>query len=140
MPAGYSGTPLVRKLGLKPAMRARVINEPDHYGDLLGEIPEDITFVKSTRGSFDFIHCFVRTRNQLARALPKLRENLEADGTLWMSWPKKSSPLAGEIAESDIRTAGLDAGLVDVKICAVDEDWSGLKFVFRKVDRPKRTR
>ena len=136
-PAGYSGTPLVRKLGLKQAMRARIINEPDHYRDLLEAVPDDVVFARTTRGAFDFIHCFVRTEAQLRTALPKLRDNLKPDGLLWMSWPKKTSPLAGAISEADIRAAGLAAGLVDVKICAVDDDWSGLKFVYRKKDRTR---
>lgn len=136
MPAGYSGTPLLQKLGMKAGMRARIIDGPPHYLDLLGPLPDDITLARSTRGRFMFIHCFVITQPQLHR-LPALAAHLEPDGMLWVSWPKKTSPLAREIAESDVRAAGLDAGLVDVKICAVDEDWSGLKFVYRRADRPK---
>ena len=135
MPAGYSGTPLAKKLGLKPGMRARFINAPDHYKDLLGGVPDGVTVLHSTRGTITFIHLFVPTRAMLMKALPGAKKSLAKDGLLWISWPKRSSPLVSDVSESDVRRAGLDAGLVDVKICAVDDDWSGLKFVYRKKDR-----
>ena len=136
MAAGYSGTALVKKLGLKPGMTMRIINEPEHYRKLLGTIPADVQIKASTRGTIDFIHLFTETHAALGKALPGAVRALAADGLLWVSWPKKSSPLHKDLSETEIRQAGLDAGLVDVKICAVDADWSGLKFVYRLKDRP----
>lgn len=135
MPAGYSQTPLVKKLGIRPGMTARLINEPAHYEDLLGGLPADVTVRRSTRGAIDFIHLFAPTAAALHQSLPAAVKALARDGMLWISWPKKSSPLHADLAEGDVRQAGLDAGLVDVKICAVDDDWSGLKFVYRLSDR-----
>ena len=135
MPAGYSGTPLVKKLGLRAGHRARVVDAPDHYLDLLGTLPGDVTFAKTTRGAFDFIHLFSTRAADLRRRLPTLRNALEPDGLLWISWPKKTSSIASDLDGNGVRAIGLDAGLVDVKVCAVDEDWSGLKFVYRKRDR-----
>jgi len=135
MTAGYSGTPLVRKLGLEAGMRAAFVDAPDHYGSLLGEIPEPLRVLRRPGRDMDFIHFFVRRRRRLRTRLPGLKSSLAAAGMLWLSWPKKTSSLSTELAEADIRSAGLAAGLVDVKICAVDEDWSGLKFVYRVADR-----
>ena len=136
MPAGYSGTPLVKKLGLKPGHRARVVAAPDHYHDLLGVIPEGVTFARATRGApFDFIHLFATREADLRRRLPALKDALATDGALWISWPKKTSSIDTDLDGNVVRAAGLDAGLVDVKVCAVDEDWSGHRFVYRKRDR-----
>ena len=135
MTAGYSGTPLVRKLGLKAGMRAAFVNAPDHLPSLLGELPQPLRILKRPARDMDFVHFFVSRRRSLEARLPTLKAALAAAGMLWISWPKKSSSLSTEVAESDIRAAGLEAGLVDVKICAVDEDWSGLKFVYRRADR-----
>lgn len=136
MPAGYSGTPLVKKLGLAPGDKAAFLHAPDHYLDLLEELPPDVRVLSRPGKGMDFIHYFVTREGELRRRLPALKRALAFDGTLWISWAKKSSPLATDLAEGDVRSAGLDAGLVDVKICAVDEDWSGLKFVYRLEDRP----
>jgi len=135
MTAGYSGTPLVRKLGLEDGMRAVFVDAPGHYLDLLGEIPEAVRILRRPGREMDFIHFFTSRRSRLDTRVPALKAALAAAGMLWISWPKKSSSMSTEVAESDIRGAGLAAGLVDVKICAVDEDWSGLKFVYRKEDR-----
>lgn len=137
-PAGYSGTPLVKKLGFKPGMRVRFIDEPAHYLKLVGPLPENITIVKSARGPLDFIHLFVTKQTVIERKLPIAKKLLKPDGTLWISWPKKTSSLETDLVESIIRETGLAASLVDVKICAVDNDWSGLKFVYRLKDRPKK--
>lgn len=137
MAAGYSETPLVKKLGIKPGMRVRLLGPPEHYADLLGPLPEDVVVVQSTRGRIDFCHLFARSQAELRRRLPAAVKHLAADGMLWLSWPKKASSLETDLTEATIRRAGLDAGLVDVKICAVDGDWSGLKFVYRLKDRPK---
>ena len=135
MTAGYSGTALVRKLGLKVGMRVAFVDAPDHYRDLLGELPEPMRILHRPGRDMDFVHFFTSRRKRLDSRLPALKASLAATGMLWISWPKKSSSMATEVAESDIRAAGLAAGLVDVKICAVDEDWSGLKFVYRREDR-----
>lgn len=134
MSAGYSGTPLVKKLGIKPGQNAYVDGAPDDYFDLVGETPE-VDWKKRAAGSLDFVHLFVTKSKRLEQRLPLLKEKLAKTGMIWVSWPKKSSGVATEVAEGDIRSAGLECGLVDVKICAVDETWSGLKFVYRKIDR-----
>jgi len=135
MAAGYSKKPLIVKLGLKAGMKARFINTPLHYLDLLGPLPDAVTIARSSRGPIDFIHFFVTKRKELATQLPQLKVALARNGTLWISWPKGTSSVPTEVRENEIRKAGLEAGLVDVKICAVDEDWSGLKFVYRLKDR-----
>ncbi len=127
---------MVQKLGIKPGMTMRVLHGPAHYMDLLGKLPADVDVVSSTRGTIDFIHLFAGTQAALRKALPGAVRALAVDGLLWMSWPKKTSPLHKDLSEGEVRQAGLDTGLVDVKICAVDEDWSGLKFVYRLRDRP----
>lgn len=136
MPAGYSKTPLVRKLGIKPGDEILLIKAPSHYLELLGELPPDVTVVdKTTDGKFAFIHLFAKDSKVLSEHFPIAKEQLAKDGMLWVSWIKKSSKLETDISESDVRGLGLEIGLVDVKICAVDQDWSGLKFMYRKKDR-----
>lgn len=135
MPAGYSGTPLIRKLGLKPGHRARFVCAPDHYLKLLGPLPDTVKVVGTTRGKFDFIHLFAARGADLDRRLSRLVESLKPDGSLWISWPKGSSRIETDLDGNLVRRRGLAAGLVDIKVCAVDEDWSGLKFVYRKKDR-----
>lgn len=131
---GYSGTPLVRKLGLKPGMRALFVGAPEGYEETLGPIPE-VRVLKRAGRDLDFIQLFTPDRRALERGLPRLLSHLDADGMLWVSWPKKSSPLFRDLTEDGIREAALAAGVVDVKVCAVDEDWSGLKLVYRREDR-----
>ncbi|NKB88256.1 MAG: DUF3052 family protein [Acidobacteria bacterium] len=116
-------------------MKACFVNAPAHYGDLLGPLPEPLSLLKRPGGDMDFVHFFVRRARRLRDRLPALKSSLGPQGMLWMSWPKKASSLSTEVAEADIRSAGIHAGLVDVKICAVDDDWSGLKFVYRLEDR-----
>ena len=135
MSAGYSGTPLIKKLGLAPGMKAAFPGAPDHYRALLGELPEDLRLLTRLGRQMDFIHFFTASRAELLRRFPTLVSALAPTGMLWVSWPKKTSRLDKDLAESDVRAAGLANGLVDVKICAVDEDWSGLKFVYRLRDR-----
>jgi len=132
--AGYSGTPLPKKLGIKPGVRAAALNAPKQYTTLLGPV-EGVRFAARLSADLDFIHAFFRRVGDLEAAFPKLKKSLAKDGTLWISWPKKTSPLAGDLAEGEVRAIGLASGLVDVKVCAVDEDWSGLKFVYRLKDR-----
>lgn len=135
MAAGYSGTPLVKKLGFKPDFRIWVSGEPQTYWMELGELPAGIEKQTSLKGSFDLLHFFSAERNALAQNLPKLLEHLKKNGMLWISWPKKASKLPTTITEDVIRELALPMGLVDVKVCAVDAVWSGLKLVIRKENR-----
>ncbi len=134
--AGYSGTPLVQKLGIKTGMRVAFVGAPGHYRTLLGPLPDEVRVLQRLGQGMDFVHFFTASHAELCRRFPALKRALASDGTLWISWPKKASDLPKDLAESDVRRAGLDGGLVDVKICAVDADWSGLKFVYRLKDRP----
>ncbi|HXG35828.1 MAG TPA: DUF3052 family protein [Dehalococcoidia bacterium] len=129
---GYSGTPLVKKLGLKPGMRTLFRNQPQSYLETLG-YSEQANDIPS--GGYDFAQVFVTDRARLAEELPELKERLSKDGMIWVSWPKKSSKLPSDLTEDVIREIALAQGLVDVKVCAVDETWSGLKLVYRRKDR-----
>jgi len=140
MPAGYSGTPLVRKLGLEPDTRVLFVGAPEHLPALLGPLPPGIHLLGRAASDLDYVHLFVRTQAELNRRLPSLAQRIAPTGALWVSWPKKTSPLAQDLTGNEVRAAGLQAGLVDVKVCAVDDDWSGHKFVVRTSDRPKRAR
>lgn len=136
MPAGYSGTPLLKKLGIKPDTHLLWVDIPPHYSDLIGVLPENTQFLQEDGEELaDFIHVFMLKKNQLANELLRLKPRLKKDGMIWISWPKQRSSIATDLNRDIIREAGLAAGLVDVKVCAVDEDWSGLKFVYRKKDR-----
>lgn len=136
MSAGYSKTPLVRKLGIKPGDTLYLPNAPSHYLDLLGELPQDVTVMdEKSDGKVPFIHLFAGNSKDLIDGFPAAKKRLKKDGMLWVSWIKKSSQIDTDISESDVRNLGLEMGLVDVKICAVDENWSGLKFMYRKNDR-----
>ena len=133
---GYSGTPLLKKLGIKPGYKVLIVNEPDHYLEILGSLPEQAQVVKVDYPKpVDFIHVFCRDEEELNNSFPPLKEKLAKHGMLWVSWIKKSSKLDTDITGNEVRSLGLQIGLVDVKVCAVDEDWSGLKFMFRKEDR-----
>jgi hypothetical protein len=132
-PAGYSGTPLVTKLGIKPDTRIQFFDPPDDFGETLGSPPDGLRHV--TRGALDFAIVFVRRRIDLEKRFPLVRDRLEPNGTLWVGWPKKSARTTTDLTENVVREIGLDAGLVDVKVCAIDDTWSGLKFVRRIRDR-----
>lgn len=135
MSAGYSKTSLVRKLDIKPGNEFFLLKAPSHYLDLLGELPPDVTIVdKETEGYISFIHLFAENSKDLAEDFPVAKDRLAKNGMLWVSWIKKSSKIETDISESDVRSLGLKSGLGDVKICAIDKDWSGLKFMFRKKD------
>ena len=136
--AGYSGTPLVKKLGIKPGARVALVNVPDNFQATLGELPDDVKFVKSNTKSLDLILCFVLSERILARDFVKLAQRLTSNGMIWIAWPKKSSGVATDLTFERVQRIGLDAGLVDVKICAIDDTWSGLKFVYRLKDRASR--
>jgi len=132
--AGYSGTPLLKKLGIKPGCSMIVINEPSAYWEWLAPLPEDV-LVNVKKGETDFIHLFVKERKIFENEFIKNKKRLKKDGMFWISWPKKSSKVVSDLDETIIRDFGLKNGLVDVKVCAVDETWSGLKFMFRLKDR-----
>lgn len=141
--AGYSGTPLVKKLGLRPKDYGLVVHAPQHYTGLLDELPEDVRLDSSWPHErrapsqlYDFIHYFSSDRDTLEADFAALKAALKPDGKLWISWPKGTSRIPTDLNENLVRKIGLDQGLVDVKIAAVDEDWSALKFVYRVKDRP----
>lgn len=130
---GYSGTPLVEKLGIKPGTRLQFVSEPKELAGLLGELPDGSRI--APRGAIDFAMLFVKAQSELTRGFARLRDRLEPNGMLWVAWPKKTSGVATDLTEGVVRTFGLESGLVDVKVCAVDDTWSGLKFVRRLKDR-----
>ncbi len=134
MSAGYSGTPLVKKLGIKPGFKIAILNPPAHYRQLIGELPESVTIVDDLNGPLDFIHFFTRQSAELADQFPALKQALASNGMLWISWPKQSAKAATDLTENVIRDIGLKNKLVDVKVAAVDEFWSGLYFVYRVED------
>jgi len=137
--AGYSGTPLPRKLGLKPNSRLGVWSAPDGFEERLGELPPGVRLGDASRGTsaLDVIVCFVASLAELQRRLPRAQKRLDPNGGLWLCWPKKASGIKTDIRENDVRGLGLASGLVDNKVCAIDEVWSGLRLVVRVSDRPK---
>ena len=140
--AGYSGTPLPKKLGVKPGARLGLVRAPADFATTLGDLPPGVAprAVAGGKAQFDVIVCFAPTLAEVARRLPSLKSRLDSAGGLWMAWPKRSSGVATDVTETDVRAIGLAAGLVDNKVCAIDDVWSGLRFVFRLVDRPSGTR
>ncbi len=137
--AGYSGTPLVRKLGFKEGFRAALVNPPPKFHRELDPLPPNVTFFNSTLPKdLDLILLFAGSRRTLLKEFPRLAKKLRQNGMLWIAWPKKASGVDTDLSENPVRTIGLEAGLVDVKICAVNEVWSGLKFVYRLKDRQPR--
>ena len=133
--AGYSGTPLVKKLGIKSGYKVRIVNEPEGYWDWISPVPEEVVLSRSSKNGFDFIHLFVKQEKNFKKEFLKLKKDLRKTGMLWVSWPKKSSKAPSDLDEGIIRNYDLANGLVDVKVCAVDEVWSGLKFMYRTKDR-----
>ena len=129
--AAYSGTPLPRKLGIEPGMRVVLVKPPDGFAASLEPLPPDVALRKTNRGVRDVTLWFTRSRRELERGMIRMAE-AAGDGRLWISWPKKTSPLAADHTGDDVRRVGIAAGLVDFKVCAVDEDWSGLAFVRRR--------
>ena len=130
--AGYSGKSLIAKLGLKDGVKAIAIAPPANYAELTDNAAITLRKSAPATGSFGFIHFFVSNEAALARDLPKLETRLAQGGMLWVSWPKKTSKLFVDLTEDGIRRLCLPMGLVDVKVCAVDADWSGLKLLRRK--------
>ena len=133
--AGYSKRSLVNKLGIKAGQRLYFAHAPDNYNDTLGDLPTDINQVDQLNGPLDFIQLFTKSRAKLEAEFPGLKQALASDGMLWISWPKKASKITTDLDENIVREIGLQNGLVDVKVCAVDDVWSGLKFVYRVKDR-----
>lgn len=142
--AGYSKRSLVEKLGIKPGFRVLFVNKPDGYSSLLGKLPKDL---EEATHQLDFIQFFTKERKESENNFPKLKDSMKKDGMLWISWPKsfrrkdggsersRTTKLSTDLNENIIRAIGLKNGMVDVKVIAVDETWSGLKFVIRLKDR-----
>ncbi len=133
--AGYSPRSLVDKLGIKEGFRVALVEPPEGYRTILGVLPEGTVEVLSSETDLNFVQCFARRRLDLEKLLPKLKSKIRFDGMLWISWPKGSSGVATDVNENVVREIALKNGLVDVKVCAVDETWSGLKLVYRTKDR-----
>jgi hypothetical protein len=133
MNAGYSGTPLAKKLGVKKGLKMAVYHKPEYYFNLFTDFPENVKLIN--KGKVDLIHYFVKKEKQLQKDIIKLKDQIEQNGMIWISWPKKSSKVETDITEDVVRNLALKNGLVDIKVCAVDETWSGLKLVIPVKDR-----
>lgn len=134
--AGYPGTPLAKKLGIRDGCRVAVVAAPDGFAATL-ELPARCRLRTQARGRLDVVVFFVTRRAELARRFSVMQRGLEDDGGLWIAWPKRTSGVATDLGESSVRTIGLDHGLVDNKVAAIDDTWSGLRFVYRLVDRER---
>lgn len=141
MTSGYSGTPLPKKLGIKPGHLVATMNAPDAFFVALGDVDPSVRVRRGLRGKgpFDVIVVFARTQAEVRARFTSAAEKLDTAGGLWVAWPKQSSPLATDMKEGHVRAFGLSTGLVDNKVCAIDEDWSGLRFVVRRENRPTRS-
>lgn len=135
MPAGYSKTPLLKKLGIKEGYKIRLVNPPIHYMELLGSVPDKVEFLNNAKTLANFVHLFSLDIAHFEAHFPKLTETIEKNGMIWVSWYKKASKIPTDMSEDVIRNTALSMGLVDVKVCAVDEQWSALKIVWRKENR-----
>jgi len=135
MAAGYSTTPLFKKLGLKEGFFVKVIHPPGNYKALLGEFADTLQFENKSTADLDVIHLFTNSVAELEKLLPELKMQIKKNGSIWVSWYKKSAGQPTELTENIVRETALAMGLVDVKVCAVDENWSGLKLVYRLADR-----
>ena len=130
--AGYSGAPLAQKLGIKEGQKVATIGVPVGYRKLLSPLPEKVSFTRELKSGATFLHLFVSDRKAMERELKRLRKLIADNGVLWVSWPKKSSGVTTDVTEDIIREVALPLGFVDVKVCAVDETWSGLKLMVRR--------
>lgn len=135
--AGTSGKPVAQKLGLKPGFCVFVDGLQVAYCDVVGELPDDVRIAKTAKGPLDAVHLFAVNAKGLAARLRGYRQAIVPDGMIWVSWPKKSSGVATDLSDTAVREIGIAAGLVDIKVCAVDEVWSGLKFVIPVKQRGK---
>ena len=133
--SGYSGTPLARKLGIKDGSRIYLSSAPKNYLKLVAPLPKGVRIVRQVDGETDIAHIFSTKREELTEALHVLAAKLKQDGTIWVSWPKKTSKVPTDVTEDTVRSIALPLGLVDIKVCAVDDIWSGLKLVWRKENR-----
>ena len=136
---GYSGKPVVQKLGIKPGFRIFVVGAPAAYGDIVGKLPANATMAARLKPPLDMVHMFATEAAGLAGKLRSYRDAIAPDGMVWVSWPKKSSGVATDLTEVVLRETALPLGLVDIKVCAIDETWSGLKFVIPRERRIKST-
>jgi hypothetical protein len=136
--AGYSGTPLTQKLGIKEGTRLATVNEPANFRDELGELPLAVEWANRVRPPLDVVVTFHTERAALVASWPKLTAAMVPDGAIWIAWPKKASKVPTDITEDVLREEILPTGWVDNKVCAIDETWSGLRFVLRKQERPKK--
>lgn len=135
MIVGYSGTPLAKKLGIKGGSTVFAVDPPGNYAELLAPLPAGAAIIANPGPETDIIHLFTNTRDGLFTNLSKCRNLIKQDGAIWVSWYKKAAKLATEITEDSVRETAFPLGLVDVKVCAVDEKWSGLKLVIRRENR-----
>ena len=133
---GYSGTPLPKKFGVKEGQRIRFVGAPDHFRDLVGPLPPGSELTDGLSGTLDLIVLFTGSLTVLEKGFGELTSSLAPSGPIWVAWPKKSSGVATDLDFEAVQRTGLDAGLVDNKVCAIDETWSGLRFVQRVKDRP----
>ena len=139
-PTGYSGTPLPKKLGIKPGHRVRFVAAPPEFATALGELPEPLEMVDAAddaASALDLVVFFTTSADELRGRFDALAASLVPAGMLWIAWPKKASRVPTDLTEDVVREIALDRGMVDVKVCAIDAVWSGLKLVYRLKDRPK---
>lgn len=127
--AGYSSTPLAKKLGIKPGFHIKLVNAPEYYFELFTDLPPELIVENTEDSKLNFIHFFTKSKVEYETILPQLLQQLKPDGMIWASWPKKSAKVAADITEDIVRNYALQIGLVDIKVCAVDDTWSGLKLV-----------
>lgn len=132
---GYSGTPLVKKLGIKSPLKLLTVNAPKEYRSWLGELPKEVKLISKATPPIEAVHVFTTESAFLDAQLSRLRNELKQDGFVWVSWPKKTSKVPTDITEDTIREIALPLGFVDIKVCAVSDIWSGLKLVIRKSER-----
>lgn len=135
MPAGYSGTPTAKKLGIKSGLRVTVLNAPKDYRRLVDGLPPDVELRTSLRGKSELVHIFATRETELEKRIDSMRDAIDPSGMIWVSWPKRASKVATDLTEDVVRRVAVDHQLVDVKVCAIDETWSGLKLVIRLADR-----
>ena len=133
--AGYSGTPLTKKLGVTPGARLMLLAAPTDFDDTLGELPDEAKIVRRLAGHADVIVCFVTARAELEGRIDRLEQAIFPDGGLWVAWPKRASGVPTDMTEDVVREVGLPRGLVDNKVCAIDDTWSGLRLVWRRERR-----
>jgi hypothetical protein len=136
--AGYSGTPLPKKLGIKAGARLALLAPPQGFVRTLGPLPDGVEVRTQARGRLDVIVFFATRRRELARRFPGMARAIGPAGVLWVAWPKKASGVATDLTFEPVQEIGLECGLVDNKVCAIDDTWSGLRFVHRLADRPSR--